>query len=158
MRKYVAPLLMTIPLICNAEGVTIDELNQVVAPYGANVVKGEVGVTLELPKRVTFGFDAADVEQKESLKALAAFFKMLPSHAVVHITGNADTPGGEEYNKQLGLKRASMVAKQLIGYGVDGTRIIIKSAGNTSLLVPSKGKERLNRRVDIRITMSEAQG
>lgn len=158
MRKYVTPILMAIPLIGNAQGVTIDELNTAVSAYGANVVKDEVGVTLELPKRVTFGFDAADVQEKESLKALAAFFNMLPNRAVVHITGNADTPGDKEYNKQLGLKRASMVAKQLMGYGVDGTRIIIKSAGNTSLLVPSNGRERLNRRVDIRISMSEVQG
>ena len=68
------------------------------------------------------------------------------------LEGNTDENGSDEYNLQLGQKRAQAVKDSLIKMGVEDERLEPKSWGKTQPLNPAHQREawRQNRRVDIR--------
>ena len=50
----------------------------------------------------------------------------------IKIEGNSDEWGTDEYNYALALKRAKSVKESLISYGVDSTRIMVVSFGESN--------------------------
>jgi OOP family OmpA-OmpF porin len=107
-----------------------------------------------------FEFNKATIPSKHipSLKALRERLAKEPDATVV-CTGNTDTVGNEQYNYQLGLKRATAVRDYLAAEkGVDAKRIKIDSKGETepaegeppAQLDPDPGqRDPKNRRVEV---------
>jgi peptidoglycan-associated lipoprotein len=71
----------------------------------------------------------------------------------IKIEGNCDEFGTDEYNYALGLKRAKAVKDALVSQGVNGSKIVLVSFGESNPVCTSAtdscyGK---NRRVDLRL-------
>lgn len=80
--------------------------------------------------RVQFGFNATDFDAaaKTDLERMARCLRAAQSLHLM-IEGNADERGTEEYNMQLGSKRASAVEKYLIALGVSDSQVKTVSYG-----------------------------
>ncbi|MEN8124464.1 MAG: OmpA family protein [Bacteroidota bacterium] len=71
----------------------------------------------------------------------------------VNLTGHTDADGTQEYNKELGMKRATRVKNYLVKNGIDEERITVESAGKLEPLSTNttpEGKQK-NRRVEIEV-------
>ncbi len=79
---------------------------------------------------VHFDFDRSTVKEGERSKIshVADYLKGNPSTAV-EIEGHCDERGTEEYNRSLGERRALALREQLIGLGVEASRIDTLSFG-----------------------------
>ena len=79
---------------------------------------------------VYFDFDSSVVKpsEKSKLAAVADFLKSNPADAV-KIAGHCDERGTEEYNRALGERRALALREELVGLGIDATRVDTISYG-----------------------------
>jgi len=87
------------------------------------------------------------------IKDIAGTVLRMLSHSPtskVTITGHTDATGGEEYNMELGKKRALSAAAALSEAGVPFMAINTESAGKSHLKVDTKAPNPQNRRVEIR--------
>lgn len=98
-----------------------------------------------------FAFDRADLrpEDQQRLQQLAELMKKAPG-ARVQIAGNCDDRGTEEYNLQLGARRAEVAKKYIANLGIDATRIETISYGEERPVDPGHTEHAwaLNRRDD----------
>ncbi len=71
----------------------------------------------------------------------------------IKIEGNCDEFGTDEYNYALGLKRAKAVKDSIAAQGVDTSRMVLVSFGESNAICtePSDSCYERNRRVDIRL-------
>ncbi|HIP19218.1 MAG TPA: hypothetical protein EYG78_07775 [Sulfurovum sp.] len=71
----------------------------------------------------------------------------------IKIEGNCDEFGTDEYNYALGLKRAKAVKDALVSNGVNASRVVIVSFGESNPVCssPSDSCYAKNRRVDLRL-------
>jgi OmpA-OmpF porin, OOP family len=71
----------------------------------------------------------------------------------IEVDGYIDTSGSPQYNQRLSVRRAEVVAGELVRDGVPRQAIAIQGFGETHLLVPSAQgvREPQNRRVEISI-------
>lgn len=79
-----------------------------------------------------FEFDSSKVEtdDKGSMNNLAQCMKIGPLQGKsIVLTGRTDPRGTEEYNEELGLKRAEKVKQYLLKRGVEGARVHVRSLG-----------------------------
>lgn len=86
-----------------------------------------------------------------SLQSMAAIARALKAdeNLKVTIVGNTDKVGSEEYNKNLGMRRAQAVVKKLSSaFGIDESRMTAESAGKSKLLAEDEAAS-VNRRADI---------
>lgn len=100
---------------------------------------------------VYFNFNSATITAAnyERLATIARAMKANENAKIV-VTGYADARGSEEYNKNLGMRRAEAVKKQLNQvFGIDEGRIETKSEGETAPL--ATGRYDINRRADITV-------
>lgn len=100
---------------------------------------------------IYFAFNSANVSaaNHQRLATIARLMKNNGSVKIV-VTGNADATGPEEYNKNLGMRRAEAVKKQLSQvYGIDESRIEAKSDGENNQF--AEGRNDINRRAEITI-------
>jgi OOP family OmpA-OmpF porin len=69
----------------------------------------------------------------------------------IEVNGYTDTSGKPQYNKSLSVRRAQVVAGELVKDGVPESAISIQGFGDTNLLVPTGAgvREPQNRRVEI---------
>lgn len=83
--------------------------------------------------RVHFAFNAYDVgeESKADLTRMSRCLRADQKMQVI-IEGNADERGTEEYNLQLGSKRASAVEKYLVALGVSPAQVKTVSYGTNN--------------------------
>ncbi len=72
----------------------------------------------------------------------------------IMITGHTDSQGEEDYNTELGLKRANEFRDHLISLGVDENQIQVESKGESQPVADNETEEgrKANRRVEIHIT------
>jgi outer membrane protein OmpA-like peptidoglycan-associated protein len=70
-------------------------------------------------------------------------------HAVVTVTGHADSVGEDDPNQVLGGERAEAVRTALVEAGVPAANLVTESEGESNPRVPDAGAERRNRRVEI---------
>lgn len=108
------------------------------APKGETVVEIIKEVPPELVRQIEgfedtniyFDFDKSNLkpEAQEILKKKAAFLRYNPSFAL-HIAGNCDNRGTEEYNLALGERRADSAKQYLIALGISRDRIKTVSYG-----------------------------
>jgi len=71
----------------------------------------------------------------------------------IKIEGNCDEFGTDEYNYALGLKRAKAVKDSIVAQGVDGSKMVMVSFGESNPVCsdPTDGCYQKNRRVDLRL-------
>ncbi len=71
----------------------------------------------------------------------------------IKIEGNCDEFGTDEYNYALGLKRAKAVKDSIAAQGVDTSKMVIVSFGESNPVCssPTDGCYAQNRRVDLRL-------
>jgi peptidoglycan-associated lipoprotein len=82
-------------------------------------------ITQALPNIVHFSVDAyqPDPSYDASLRAHATQLKANPNRRLL-IKGHGDALGSVHYNRALAAKRAEVVAKALLGYGVPARQLI----------------------------------
>ena len=75
------------------------------------------------------------------------------SSSKMKIEGNCDEFGTDEYNYALGLKRAKAVKDSIAAQGIDTSRMVLVSFGESNAVCtePSDSCYDRNRRVDIRL-------
>jgi outer membrane protein OmpA-like peptidoglycan-associated protein len=100
---------------------------------------------------VKFGFDRAELadEAKAALDAFADRLRTENKNVYVEIQGHTDNIGGEQYNLQLGEKRAEAVRRYLSTKGVPLHRMSVISYGETEPVADNSGRDgrSQNRRV-----------
>jgi peptidoglycan-associated lipoprotein len=79
---------------------------------------------------VHFDYDSSVVKssEKSKIEAVADYLKANPSVAV-RVEGNCDERGTAEYNRSLGERRALAAREELVGLGVDASRVDTISYG-----------------------------
>lgn len=90
---------------------------------------------------VYFDYDSSVVKSSEKSKvaAVADYLKGNPAVAV-RVEGNCDERGTEEYNRALGERRALAVREQLVGLGIDPSRVDTISYGKDRPVEPLHGE------------------
>ncbi|MDX6766227.1 MAG: OmpA family protein [Candidatus Methylacidiphilales bacterium] len=124
-------------------------------PPGAVARPGIQPILIRLSNDVLFSFDSAVLLPSASgtvqrlADALRGAVKMK-----ITVEGHTDSIGDEAYNLKLSEQRARSVADALIARGVPAAGLATKGFGKSRPIVPQSGdaeKEKLNRRVEIRI-------
>jgi outer membrane protein OmpA-like peptidoglycan-associated protein len=95
-----------------------------------------------------------DQQTDNSVIAFKAWLDKYPA-SMLSVTGHSDLVGTPEYNKDLGLKRARIVAEYLESRGIAGSKMIIESKGETEPAadyLTEDGRAK-NRRTQISIKM-----
>jgi len=99
--------------------------------------------------KVYFDFDKSTIKSREQskLKDVADFLKG-NTQVSIRIEGNCDERGTEEFNRELGVRRATASRDYLVSLGIDPVRIQTLSRGKDNPAVTGEGvKDRaLNRR------------
>ena len=135
-----------------AERVTVKEVS-----VEKEVLK-EVPKIVEIEKIVfpdiAFRFNSAELTDLGKGKVYLAAQKLKEkSDIVVAVEGHADYVGNEEYNQQLGLRRAEKVKSELAQLGIEPARMSVASFGQSKPLVEEKTDwaRAVNRRVEFRV-------
>ena len=101
--------------------------------------------------KVKFGFDQATLsdDAKAALDAFANDLKAANKNVYVEIQGHTDNVGGENYNEQLGKKRADVVMEYLAKSGIPIFRMAAISYGESAPVADNSTREgrAANRRV-----------
>jgi OmpA-OmpF porin, OOP family len=108
---------------------------------------------------INFGDNRFDVRfsEYEKLYQVATVLKNNPSLKIVAV-GHTDDRGPEGYNAVLSYNRAKAAIETLVAqYGVSRDRVILNWAGETTNLVPAKGSNLMNRRVEFRVAKGETE-
>lgn len=111
----------------------------------------------ELEDRVNIRFAYNSTEKEynpevdDYLKRLAENVKKTGRH--IRLTGHTDDSGSEDYNLQLGQRRANQIRSILLGYGVPANQIEVLTRGETQPIAPNTTEEGRyeNRRVEVRV-------
>lgn len=128
---------------------------------GAGERRVEAAERLALGEEVAFGevhfqFNRADLNDLGRGKAyLVAERLKADRDVVISIEGHTDSRGTDEYNQQLGLRRAQSVMKELVAFGIEAERLSVTSLGETTPVVAKETEwaHALNRRVDFRLAL-----
>jgi len=143
-------------------GSSIDEgafgnptMNNTLVQTGNMVVDLNARFAEAVPTMVNFEFDSAALDEtaRGILRQQAAWIKQFPEIRF-SVFGHTDLVGSAEYNKQLGLRRATAVVNYLVSQGISRNRLEAKvSFGQTQPLIATSDRERRNRR-----TVTEVSG
>ena len=128
-------------------------MGQDAGPSSARVAVLDAGLRQSADPVVRFAFDSAalDVAARTQIATQARWLAANPD-AAVRVTGHADLVGSARYNLELGRRRALAVVSQLIAFGIDTRRVIgVVSLGEAAPVVPSPGREPLNRRAVVEV-------
>ena len=107
---------------------------------------------------IYFDFDRSklktDPQLAGSITPFRSWLEKYPGSKLL-VTGHTDLVGTPEYNMQLGLDRARIVANHIQTLGINGNRIIVESAGETKPIAGYITEENRakNRRTEITIKM-----
>lgn len=139
--------------------VTEADVNRIVDAKLANFKLPTDGLIKEwFMPMVNFDLGRSDIKTSEysKLYQVASVLKSNPTLTFA-VTGHTDLTGSEGINQVLSYNRAKAVidflAKQ---YGVDANRLVLKYAGEGAALVPGKGQNYANRRVEFNVSRGEA--
>jgi peptidoglycan-associated lipoprotein len=105
-------------------------------------------------KSIYFGFDEYTISpQMEQRIAADAARAKEAGNSRIKIEGNCDEFGTDEYNYALGLKRAKAVKDAMAAQGVDASRMVIISYGESNPVCnePTDTCYARNRRADLRL-------
>ncbi len=102
----------------------------------------------DVPTTVTFAFNSAQLDgaAHSVLRQQAAFMNQFPE-VRFSVYGHTDLVGSDQYNYQLGLRRARASVNYLVSHGVDRSRLeALVSLGETQPLISTSDREQRNRR------------
>lgn len=143
-------------------GSTVDEgafgnptMNNTLVQTGQMVIDLNARFAEQVPTMVNFAFNSAALDEQARivLREQATWIKQFPE-VRFSVFGHTDLVGSAEFNKQLGLRRASAVVSYLESLGISRNRLEAKvSFGKTQPLVVTPEPERRNRR-----TVTEVSG
>ena len=104
-------------------------------------------------KSVYFKFNDYEISSDMQANMNTNISVAMTAASKVKIEGNCDEFGTDEYNYALGLKRAKAVKDSLSAQGVDSSKMVLVSLGESSPVCgdPSESCYERNRRVDIRL-------
>lgn len=102
-------------------------------------------ITAQNQTPVYFDFDRAEV-RKDQLPAIRQMMESMATTGNYSLHGHADESGAPDYNLVLGGARAESVREVLQSYGVDTSRIELRSWGEE---LPAGSDAALNRRVEL---------
>ena len=87
-----------------------------------------------------FDFDKAIL--KGDLSKLAVIADRLKQNPEItaHIVGHTDSKGSQQYNLKLGLKRAEAVKRWLVNQGIDSSRIVTDTKGESQPIASNNTK------------------
>lgn len=134
------PMEQTVPLKkVTPQGPTAERVTVTEVPVEKTVLK-EVPKIVEVERVVfpdiAFRFDSAQLTALGKGKAYLVAQKLKEkSDLVVVIEGYIDSLGSEEYNMQLGFRRAETVKKELGQFGIDPGRMSLASTGASKPLI-----------------------
>jgi peptidoglycan-associated lipoprotein len=137
----------------NSQTVTIDEENINQQGDGFNTPNSQYNSSSDGFHSLYFGFDnytiSSDMQQVLTYNTQRA--KQM--NGKLKIEGNCDEFGTDEYNYALGLKRAKAVKDAMVSEGINPSRIVIFSYGESNPVCNSMSDEcyRRNRRVDFKL-------
>ena len=99
-----------------------------------------------------FGTDDLTADSKVGLEEVVRFVRSSPL-ADATVIGHTDTAGDPAFNRQLGLRRATLIRNQLLQAGLSGERIDVASHAESDLLVTTADNvsEARNRRVEVTV-------
>ncbi|SFV66610.1 Outer membrane lipoprotein omp16 precursor [hydrothermal vent metagenome] len=102
---------------------------------------------------VYFNFDDYGISGAMQKKISADVSRASQTSGKIKIEGNCDEFGTDEYNYALGLKRAKAVKDAMISEGVNSSRMVIVSYGESNPVCssPTDSCYARNRRVDLRL-------
>ena len=119
---------------------------------------GDAYENVEVMSPIYFAFESSTLDEVDQA-VLDGFYAAMAERNPGPLTliGHADEPGGDEFNKDLGLKRAEAVKAYLVSKGADPAQISTRSQGETDLAVDTQGAQRhwKNRRVEFLVSMEE---
>jgi outer membrane protein OmpA-like peptidoglycan-associated protein len=101
---------------------------------------------------VFFDWDKATLtDRARQIVAEAAANAAKVQYTRIEVSGYTDTSGTPKYNHSLSIRRAQVVAAELVKDGVPKDAIAVQGFGDTHLLVPTGPgvREPQNRRVEI---------
>lgn len=109
----------------------------------------------EVDTTVNFTFNSAQLgpEARETLDVQASWIRQFPE-VRFKVYGHTDAVGSNDYNRQLGQRRANAVVAYLMSRGISRSRLeAVVSYGESQPLIVTDGRERRNRR-----TVTEVSG
>ncbi len=118
------------------------------------VLEGELRDVAMVLSRVHFAYNSAEVMPAARTSLIAAAEPLVRNPDVhLYIDGHADARGDEQYNLELGQRRAEAVVAVLVSQGVAAERLHVESFGKDQPLVVgvSTDANAKNRRVDFRL-------
>lgn len=148
MKTYLLPALL---LGFTALAGCSSSVEEQISPFTVTDVTQEPlsqNKVLRLTHHTTFKYDSVFVGNASinNIMAHAEFIIKHPNTRVL-VEGHADDSGDEEYNRELGMRRAKRVANVLMTYGVKEKQIILRSYSTSKPLSPIT--DSLNRRATI---------
>ncbi len=134
-----------------------EKLRQQTAGTGVEVKREGDNIVLNMPGRVTFATDSAQITPAfhNTLDQVAATIAEYQDTRV-QVAGHTDNIGSESANQQLSERRAQAVASYLVGRGVAATRVTTIGYGETQPIASNEtadGRQQ-NRRVEIVLSPS----
>ena len=100
------------------------------------------------PEVSYFAFDSAALSPAASAQvAAAAQYLRLHPEVQVTLIGNTDPTGTNDYNYELGLRRATSVAQELLAAGASQEQVVVRSDGESNLVSATPSSFNLDRRV-----------
>lgn len=108
---------------------------------------------------IHFDFNSAKVKDGEigNIAAVASVLKNNPSVKVV-VTGFTDKVAGDSYNQALSYRRAENAIDALVKrFNVDRSRLVLNYSGENQTLIPTSGKNYMNRRVEFKVAQGETE-
>lgn len=137
------------------------KLRQQLAGTGVDVVRQGDNLTLNMPGKITFETNSADLN--------AGFYPVLDQvsntlseygDTVVEVAGHTDSTGGQAYNQALSERRARSVAAYLTSRGIKPARLIVVGDGENHPVATNATPEgrQQNRRVELTIVPVQKKG
>lgn len=144
-------------IVVEADETLLDEARTEVAPDTVSL-PAEVEVTS--PGEITLycAFNSADFmpsgDLEKYLKQLSEYLKANPDKKV-SITGHTDDVGSDQFNRTLGLERATHLRDHMASHGLEPTLVMVNSAGETKPVADNSTEEGRAKNRRIVITISE---
>jgi len=153
-----APASAPAPAQPQAAAPTSQETVKIVEVPVEKIVVKEVPKIVEVEKMVfpvvAFRFDSAELTElgKGQVYLAAQRLKQAADLTLV-IEGHTDAAGSDEYNQNLGRRRAETVIKELVAQGVDPSRVSAMSLGESRPLIDqdTQWARAVNRRVELQV-------
>lgn len=126
----------------------------------AETKRTEEGLITKLNSDILFdtGKAALRPTAKENLKEMAEIMKKYPEN-VIQVNGFTDNTGSSRINEELSEKRAEVVKKTLVDYGLPEAAIATEGLGPARPVAPNttaQGRAQ-NRRVEIQVSVDQSK-